>query len=141
MRPVMHSISCTDLEWEQIRERAQEAGLSISRYLVECGLAGKREPPPNLVLGEAEQRTLHDRIARIEERTLAGVKPGTAWMLDLSIHAGVLLDNALIACAWRGHDLHAFVATWLGDDRAARIVEQFLGRMQGRGLLPGDDPQ
>ncbi len=136
MRPVMHSISCTDLEWEQIRERAQRAGLSISRYLVERGLAGKKEPPPRLVLGEEEQRALHDRIARIEERTLAGAKPGSAWMLELATQVGVLVDDALIDCAWRGHDMHALLADWLGDDRASKTLDQFLRRMEGRGVLP-----
>ena len=35
---MVHSVSATDLEWERVRERADTAGLSISRYLVERAL-------------------------------------------------------------------------------------------------------
>ena len=70
---MVHSLSCTDADWERVRERADAAGLSISRYLVERGLTvalprdgdGKVRPPPWLVLEEAEQREMLDRIARI----------------------------------------------------------------------------
>ena len=70
---MVHSLSCTDLDWERVRERADAAGLSMSRYLVGRGLTvelprdgdGKVRPPPRLVLEESEQRAMHDRIARI----------------------------------------------------------------------------
>ena len=35
---MVHSLSCTDTEWERVRERADAAGLSMSRYLVERAL-------------------------------------------------------------------------------------------------------
>ena len=61
---MVHSLSCTDTEWEQVRERADAAGLSMSRYLVERALTlelprdgdGKLRAPPRLVLSEGEQR-------------------------------------------------------------------------------------
>ena len=77
---MVHSLSCTDLDWERVRERADAAGLSISRYLVGRALTvelprdgdGKVRPPPRLVLEESEQRAMHDRIARIAERMSTG---------------------------------------------------------------------
>ena len=61
---MVHSLSCTDTEWERVRERADAAGLSMSRYLVERALTvelprdgdGKIGPPPRLVLSEGEQQ-------------------------------------------------------------------------------------
>ena len=70
---MVHSLSCTDTEWERVRERADAAGLSMSRYLVERALTlelprdgdGKLRAPPRLVLSEGEQREMHDRIAHV----------------------------------------------------------------------------
>ena len=54
---MVHSLSCTDAEWERVRERADAAGLSMSRYLVERALTaelprdgdGKIGPPPRYI--------------------------------------------------------------------------------------------
>ena len=77
---MVHSLSCTDAEWERVRERADAAGLSMSRYLVERALTaelprdgdGKIGPPPRLVLSEGEQQQIHDRIERIYARMSTG---------------------------------------------------------------------
>ena len=73
-RPKAYSLSCTDTDWGRVRVLAERKGLSISRYMVERGLTvdpeTESEPPPRLVLDEAEQRTLLDRVAAIAERTL-----------------------------------------------------------------------
>ena len=70
MRSTTHSVSCTPLEWERIRERALEEGKPVSRYLVEHALTvgpGSRGEavgaPPELVLGASEQSELHDNLA------------------------------------------------------------------------------
>ena len=72
--PRAYSLSCTDSEWGSVRVLAERKGLSISRYMVECGLTVDPEaepaPPPRLVLDEAEQRALHDRVIAIAERTV-----------------------------------------------------------------------
>ena len=72
-RPKAYSLSCTDTDWGRVRVLAERKGLSISRYMVERGLTvnpeTEPEPPPRLVLDEAEQRTLLDRVAAIAERT------------------------------------------------------------------------
>ena len=67
-----------------MRERADAAGLSMSRYLVERALTaelprdgdGKIGPPPRLVLSEGEQQQIHDRIERIYARMSTGVSDG-----------------------------------------------------------------
>ena len=77
---MVHSLSCTDAEWERVRERADAAGLSMSRYLVERALTlelprdgdGKLRAPPRLVLSEGEQREMHDRIAHVFGRMSTG---------------------------------------------------------------------
>ena len=73
-RPKAYSLSCTDSDWGRVRVLAERKGLSISRYMVERGLTvdpeTEAEPPPRLVLDEAEQRTLLDRVAAIAERTM-----------------------------------------------------------------------
>ena len=77
---MVHSLSCTDTEWERVRERADAAGLSMSRYLVERALTvelprdgdGKLGPPPRLVLSEGEQQQIHDRIAHVFGRMSTG---------------------------------------------------------------------
>ncbi len=73
--PKVRSLSCTDAEWERIRARAARRGLSISRYLVERGLAADpaagakaAAPPPGLALTAAEQWELYDRVALLAER-------------------------------------------------------------------------
>ena len=67
---VTHSISCTDEEWEQIRERAARAGKSMSDYLVERARSARlsdaeaSRPAPRLTLDEADQRTLFESVER-----------------------------------------------------------------------------
>lgn len=71
----VYSLSCTDAQWEAFRRLAARRGLSISRYLVECGLHGdphaEPEPAPRLALEETEQRALLNAVGRIAERTVA----------------------------------------------------------------------
>ena len=65
-----------------MRERAEGAGLSMSRYLVERGLTVElpREEGvrPQLVLDDAEQRELRDRIAAVAERCRPALPKETA---------------------------------------------------------------
>ena len=59
-----HCVSCTDREWEAIRSRAEEAGMSLSQFVVGCALAGDEAVTP-LVLTEDEQRRLYSRVNRL----------------------------------------------------------------------------
>ena len=73
-RPRANSLSCTDTDWGRVRVLAERKGLSISRYMVERGLTvdpeTEPEPPPRLVLDEAEQRTVLGHVTAIAERTV-----------------------------------------------------------------------
>ena len=73
--PKAYSLSCTDSDWGRVRVLAERKELSISRYMVECGLTvdptTEPEPPPRLVLDEAEQRALLDHVTAIAERTVS----------------------------------------------------------------------
>ena len=72
------SVYCTALDWERIRALAEAAGVSVSRYLVECAL--EDEEPADveaeglfvypLALSEHEQRTLYERIEALERFSL-----------------------------------------------------------------------
>ena len=58
-----HCVSCTDREWEAIRSRAREAGMSLSQFIVGCALAEEAVMP--LVLTAEEQRRLYSRVNRL----------------------------------------------------------------------------
>lgn len=58
-----HCVSCTDREWEAIRARAEEAGLSLSQFILRCALA--EEAVMALVLTAEEQRRLYSRVNRL----------------------------------------------------------------------------
>ncbi len=68
----MHSVSCTRLEWERIRECARREGLTISRFVVNRALERDPSPnlrnPPRLVLSQEEQRAMRDTVAELAER-------------------------------------------------------------------------
>ena len=61
-RARQHCMTCTPVEWEAIRERARTAGMSMSRFIVSCGLENPSETPAVLALSEEEQFALRDRI-------------------------------------------------------------------------------
>ena len=58
-----HCVSCTDREWEAIRARADEMGMSLSQFVVGCALSD--EAAMALVLTEEEQRRLYSRVNRL----------------------------------------------------------------------------
>ena len=61
-----YALSCTDPQWERIKARAHRHGSrSAARFVVERSLSGLAKPRPRLVLGEAEQRRLPERLARL----------------------------------------------------------------------------
>ncbi|MCY4502386.1 MAG: hypothetical protein OXE57_12585 [Alphaproteobacteria bacterium] len=64
-RSVSHSLSCTALEWERIRELAELAGKPMSRFVVDRVLgrdgADDTEAGDALVLDERQQRAMHGK--------------------------------------------------------------------------------
>ena len=135
----VHSISCTDAEWERVRVLAERRGMSISRYLVECGLnvdpTTEAPKPPRLVLDEAEQRRLHDSVVRIAERT-AGAEPEEAVMTRIRNALAFLVEvrmREMVRDA-REYELKALLADLFGERMAAATVERLHARMATDGL-------
>ena len=69
-----HSVSCTRLDWERLRECARREGMSISRFVVDRAL--HRDPgesdgqPQDLALTGDGQRTLHVRVTALADLLL-----------------------------------------------------------------------
>ena len=143
---MVHSVSATDLEWERVRERADAAGMSISRYLVQRALTmalppdagGEARPRPRLVWEESEQREMRDRIAEIHGRVSTG-SPGEdrTVLAEMNRMVLVLYAKALLDMVRDGRtgQLTAIVARVMGEEAAVRQVETFLGWARGEGLL------
>ena len=137
--PKVHSISCTDAEWERARVLAERRGLSISRYFVECGLNvdPTTEPPapPRLVLDEAEQRRLHDSVARIAERT-AAAESEEAVLMRIRNALAFLVEvrmREMVRDA-REYELKTLLTDLFGERAAAATVERLHARMGTDGL-------
>ena len=139
--PKVHSISCTDAEWERARVLAERRGMSISRHFVECGLNvdPTTEPPspPRLVLDEVEQRRLHDSLVRIAERTaeagseeavLMRVRNALAFLVEVRMRE--MVRDA------REYELKALLTDLFGERAAAATVERLNARMSTEGLDP-----
>ena len=82
-RARQRTIYCSAADRVLIGRRAEEAGMSFSRFMVACALHGGDEDGgeegPRLVLTEDEQRSLYGRVAlldRCNEALLARL-PGT----------------------------------------------------------------
>ncbi len=134
----VYSLSCTDAQWEAFRRLAARRGLSISRYLVECGLhgdphAGAPEPAPRLALEETEQRALLNAVGRIAERTVAA-ESEEAVLSRIRNALALLVELAMRAMVREGREdeLRAVLTELFGERAAAAAME----RMRARG-----DPQ
>ncbi len=143
---MVHSVSATDLDWERVRERADAAGMSMSRYLVRRALSvdlprdakGGVAPPPRLVWSADEQREMRDRIARIERRAMTGsaeqdrpALQGLHEMLWFLMFAAVL---DLIR-AGRTRQMTAMLVERLGEEKGTAVAENFLKVARENGLL------
>ena len=135
----VHSISCTDVEWERARVLAERRGMSISRYLVECGLnvdpTTEAPKPPRLVLDEAEQRRLLDSVVRIAARTAAAeaeeevlmrIRNALAFLVEAKMRE--MVREA------REYELKALLTDLFGERMAAATVERLRARMATDGL-------
>ena len=143
---MVHSLSCTDTEWERVRERADAAGLSMSRYLVERALTvelprdgdGKIGPPPRLVLSEGEQREMHDRIAHVFGRMSTGSTEEDRSILARLDSSVLLLARAAMLDLVRGgrtRQMIALLAEQYGEEKAVRVAERFVAWARKEGLI------
>ena len=132
--PKVHSISCTDAEWERARVLAARRGLSISRYMVECGLAVDpatgAPKPPRLVLNEAEQRRLLDSVAGIAQRT-AAAESEEAVMTRIRNALAFLVEARMreMVRDAREYELKGLLAELFGERAAVATVERLQSRM------------
>ena len=108
----MHSVSCTRLEWERIRECARREGLTISR----------------LVLSQEEQRAMRDTVAELAERLDAfrgdGETPGFG---DVARIPFELKLNEMTRTG-RHATMTRLLEAVLRDSRAARMSEDVYQR-------------
>ena len=143
---MVRSLSCTDVEWERVRERADAEGQSMSRYLVERALTvelprdgdGGIGPPPRLVLSESEQQQMHDRIERIyarmstgsaeEDRSILAQLRGSVWLVT----SAAVLD---LVREGRTREMIALLAEILGEEEAARTAERWVAWARKQQLL------
>ena len=143
---MVHSLSCTDTEWERVRERADAAGLSMSRYLVERALTvelprdgdGKIGPPPRLVLSEGEQQLIHERIERIYARMSTGsAEEDRSVLAQLGGSVSRLAGAAMLDMIRDGRtrQVIALLAEQYGEEEAVRIAERFVAWARERGLI------
>ena len=133
-RPKAYSLSCTDTDWGRVRVLAERKGLSISRYMVERGLTvnpeTEPEPPPRLVLDEAEQRTLLDRVAAIAERTVEA-EMDEALLARIRNSLAFLAEETMrtMMREGRGEELREMLTDLFGEQVAAATVDRLRARM------------
>ena len=143
---MVHSLSCTDTEWERVRERADAAGLSMSRYLVERALTlelprdgdGKLRAPPRLVLSEGEQREMHERIAHVFGRMSTGsAEEDRSVLARLGGSVSRLAGAAMLDLIRDGRtrQVIALLAVHFGEEEAVRTAERFVAWARERGLI------
>ena len=116
-----------------MRVLAERRGLSISRYMVECGLTVDPEaepaPPPRLVLDEAEQRALHDGVIAIAERTVpAGADDAVMTRVRNSLAFLVDERMRIMMRDGREDELRGMLTDLVGEDAAATTVERLRAR-------------
>ena len=119
------SISATDEEWGTVRRHADRRGLSIARYLV--GLVERGGPEeiagPALALGAAEQRELLEAVREIRSLMLEGADAAPL-VRDMQERVAVQFAAwmSAMAGAGRGGELHAALASVLGEERAHLVA-------------------
>ena len=126
------SISAWDSEWETVRRNADRRGLSIARYLV--GLVERGSPEevagPALALDAAEQWELLAAVREIRSLMLEGADAAPL-VRDMQERIAAQFADwmSAMAEAGRGEELHAALASVLGEDRA---------RLVAASVAPGD---
>ena len=131
--PRAYSLSCTDSDWGRTRVLAERKGLSISRYMVECGLTVDPQtepvPPPRLVLNEAEQRALLGHVIAIAERTVS-TEAEDAVMIRVRNSLAFLAEETMRTMMREGREeeLRTLLIDLFGEDAAVATVDQLRAR-------------
>ena len=133
-----HSVSCTRLDWERLRECARREGMSISRFVVDRALhrdpGGSDGQPQDLALTGDGQRTLHVRVTALADLLLPLLEQVDAQQPNLPNAVRVLFDMKLdeMTRTRRHREMTRLLATVFGDDRASQIAEEVRERNRGR---------
>ena len=112
---------------------AERKGLSISRYMVECGLTvdpqAEPVPPPRLVLDEAEQRALLGHVTAIAERTVSA-EAEEALMIRVRNSLAFLAEETMRTMMRDGREeeLRTLLIDLFGEDAAVATVDQLRAR-------------
>ena len=138
-RAVAHSLSCTALEWECIRELAADAGKSMSRYIVDrlLGRDGEAhaEGDHASVLDLSSQRAMHDAVLRAEALVarLVGTPDDTSPDVPEAVRA--LFEARLedMVRAGRHAAAKGLLTSVVGAERGARALSRAVERVAGHG--------
>ena len=137
------TISCSHLDWERIREIAEQRGVSINDHMISSGLSVELDPKalsgPSLVLSGTEQRLLIDRVARMAENTLAAAGPRGNSIVRLRQSVELLLRTVLRDMVRQGREdeLGPLLAEAFGAHHAPIIERQFRKWMENEPPLLG----
>ena len=136
-RSVSHSLSCTALEWEQLRDLALREGKPISRFIRdwfkqrdssrEGEAPGGGAPVPS----PGERRAMHDAVLRAEALISRLVIPTDDASPDVGEAVRTLFEARLdeMARTGRHDDMRELLASIVGPERAERIVRKVLERI------------
>ena len=137
------TVSCSVLDWERIREITERRGVSINDHMISAGLNVELDPEvlsgPSIVLSEAEQRLLFDRVTRMAEGTLAAAGPRGNSIARLRQSVELLLMTVLRDMVRQGREdeLGPLLAEAFGPDHAPVIERQFRKWMQNEPPMLG----
>ena len=137
------TISCSVLDWERMREIADQRGVSINEHMISAGLSVELDREalsgPSLALSEAEQRQLFDRVARMAENTLAAAGPRGNSIARLRQSVELLLMTVLRDMVRQGREdeLGPLLAEAFGARHAPVIERQFRKWMENEPPLFG----
>ena len=140
-KKIVRSFSCTDLQRVEIATRAAEAGMTLSRFVIERGLTVDPDapedgagPPPSLALGREEQRRLHDRMAGLAERWLGPGAQEPAGMAELPAVLGVLLERLMTDMVEMGQEerMRGLLLDAFGEARGSELARQYADRARRR---------
>ena len=141
-RAVSHSLSCTALEWERIRDLADDAGKSMSRLIVDSvlgrdGSGGDGQPDGGdaLVLDAGQQRAMHDAALRAESLIVRLAGPSDPASPDVPDAVSALFEARLedMVRTGRLESAKALLASIVGPERAARILSPIVERVKRHG--------
>ncbi len=134
------TISATDEEWADVESGADEAGMSVSAWVVHCALTVDPLPRKHrrLVLDEKQQRSMSRAVSE-HARSLRSDIDAPSQVTD---GLGALLKARLETMVRQGRssDAEALLRQVFGDERAAIIAAAFMQNIR-TAPAPAQKPQ